>query len=681
MKTHHICNFDTAKTIPFSLPWDDAPLDISFMFEDEKPAGKHGFLKSESGKFIFEDGTEPRFWGTLFNSATCFPSHLLAEKRAKRLAKFGINIVRMHQFDAEWAIPNIFQFTRGKEKNNTLSFDPESLDLLDYFIYCLKAEGIYIYLDLLVYRTFKQNDGVDNAAGLPPNGAKPYSIFDRQLIELQKQYNYNLFTHVNPYINLAYCDDPAIALTQITNENDMFNFQFPAEAEPYRSQLEKRYREWAAENNLSLQNEKISFDFKSSNYDTGEGCPSSEMLRFLHEVQRNYCREMYEHLRSIGVKIPIAGDAWNRGLCLLSALQDCDFTDSHTYWDLCGERLHNKPSVYNRENNMLTTIAGNRCYDKPLFISEWDMTWPHEWRAYSALQIAAAASFQDWNGVTIHAYRYRNTPLHQLGEDILGGIPYRRNFTTFIDPAKFGLFYAAAILYRRGDVTAAEEKVAVQVDQDEVFSSQASIAHQSFSRIKALEVNVEKHMMGIAFGNAPENFLEVKKEDTALAESCLDSVTSDTGELYRNWQKGYGWIDTPCSKGAYGFFYEKETVELQDAKFSINTPFATIILTSLTEKPLCESSNILLTAVGRADNTGAKYNEDHTERLAIGHEPILIEVIEAQIELKNVHKDLRVWSVASDGAFVGCLPCTSEAGILKFEIGTAYPSMYYLICQ
>jgi hypothetical protein len=99
------------KTIPYTLPWDDMPVDLSFVYKNEKPAGKHGFLKVVNDKFIFEDGTEARFWGTNFNSAQNFPSHEHSEKVAKRLAKTGVNLVRFHQLDGDWSTPNIFQFT------------------------------------------------------------------------------------------------------------------------------------------------------------------------------------------------------------------------------------------------------------------------------------------------------------------------------------------------------------------------------------------------------------------------------------------------------------------------------------------------------------------------------------------------------------------------------------------
>ena len=73
--------------------------------------------------------------------------HEHAEIVARRLVKFGINVVRLHQMDADSACPNLFNFTRGVHENNTLTFDPRSLDRLDYLQACLKKEGIYVYVD------------------------------------------------------------------------------------------------------------------------------------------------------------------------------------------------------------------------------------------------------------------------------------------------------------------------------------------------------------------------------------------------------------------------------------------------------------------------------------------------------------------------------------------------------
>lgn len=78
---------------PFGLLWDDAPIDLSFLYAGERPAGRHGFLRVAGDVFEFEDGTPGRFWGTCFNSGANFPRHAESERLAERLEKFGVNLV------------------------------------------------------------------------------------------------------------------------------------------------------------------------------------------------------------------------------------------------------------------------------------------------------------------------------------------------------------------------------------------------------------------------------------------------------------------------------------------------------------------------------------------------------------------------------------------------------------
>ena len=61
--------------IPYPMLHDDVPIDISHVFADEKPAGKHGFLTVKGRDFVFEDGTKIKFFGTNFNGAGCQRSY------------------------------------------------------------------------------------------------------------------------------------------------------------------------------------------------------------------------------------------------------------------------------------------------------------------------------------------------------------------------------------------------------------------------------------------------------------------------------------------------------------------------------------------------------------------------------------------------------------------------------
>ncbi|MDD4144569.1 MAG: hypothetical protein PHN68_08035 [Prolixibacteraceae bacterium] len=652
------------KTIPYTLPWDDMPVDLSFVYESEKPAGKHGFLTISNDRFTFEDGTEARFWGTNFNSAQIFPPHSHSEIVARRLAKTGINIVRFHQMDAEWSTPNIFQLTKGKNKTDTQSFDPESMDRLDYLIYCLKKEGIHVYMDLLTYRRFKTGDGVAEADKLQ-DAAKPYTTFNRRLIELQKKFNYDLWTHINPYTKLAYKDDPAIVLVEITNENDLWSRDF--NLEPYRTELEELYRKWAANKKIKLPKEKIPFDKNDLN-----------VQNFFIDITKDYYREMIAHMRETGVKIPIAGTNWTRNAAHLSAQMAGDFIDTHSYtsgnggWRNGDGKFGNDPNMYST-NNLLPNIAFYKAQDKPLFISEWDNPWPNEWRAESSVLMASAGSFQGWGGFTIHTYRYsQDEDVDMIGKPItsgsIAGVYYRGGvFDTFNDPAKYGLFYHAALIMRRGDVRPAEKKISIKLESP------------LETRGKAFLLTPEKHGMETVPPGMDATGDIIADNNDVIVNPEEGEVLSDTRELYRNLKKGIGWVDSPKTKAVYGFVGKEDEFSLTDLSINVKTDFATVAVSSLTDEPINSSSNMLLTAVGRAENTDSKYNEDRTRQLDPGHGPIQVEIIEAVVKIKTDKTRLRVMSVNPQGVITGYIPSEYKDGVFSFEIGKEFQSMYYLI--
>ena len=384
--------------IPFPAYYDDAPVDISFVFKGEAPAGKHGFLLVKGPDFVFEDGTKARFWGTNFNSGGNFPPHEYSEKVARRLAKIGINIVRFHQLDSEWASPNIFQFEKGPRQDNSLTLDPRSMDRLDYLVSCLKKEGIYCYLDMITYRKFKKGDGVPNAH-LLKDAARPYSLFNRRLIELQKKFAYDIWTHINPYTGLAYKDDPVFVLCEIMNEGDLFDLGRPIDLEPYISEFRTLYREWLETNNKKADAENCNINSEDMT-----------LLEFKIELQKRYYKELMELMRTAGVKIPIAGTNWSINTANRMAQENTDFDDSHTYfynwsWGEKIKKFENRALTQVDEFG-LRTLSFSRQLERPFFVSEWDVPWPNEHRAESPILFAAAGSLQGWSGFAIHTYTY-----------------------------------------------------------------------------------------------------------------------------------------------------------------------------------------------------------------------------------------------------------------------------------
>lgn len=204
-----------------------------------KPAGQEGFVKAVGSRFVTEQG--PRYFtGTNICFGGCFPEHAKAEQVAADLARFGINLVRLHYVH--------HQFPPGKKYASPDSFiEPIQLEKFDYLFNQLKQRGIYVYMQLNIARKFGKESGFENADRLPwyNNGI---DNIEPRMIALQKKYVRDLLTHVNPYTGLAYKDDPAIAMLELANENSVvvkwYSGQLDDLPSPYQESFQRLWNDW-----------------------------------------------------------------------------------------------------------------------------------------------------------------------------------------------------------------------------------------------------------------------------------------------------------------------------------------------------------------------------------------------------------------------------------------------------
>ncbi len=158
------------------------------------------------------------FWGVNITAGGAFPNAETATRVAARLRKMGVNLVRFHHIDNPWMQPPYTLFSPGQ---GTRSFNPAALDRLERLLGELKKQGIYINMNLNVSRTFSERDGVAGADSLKDFG-KGVTIFDPQMVALQKEYARQLLTRVNPHTGLPLAQDPALAMVEIINENSLY---------------------------------------------------------------------------------------------------------------------------------------------------------------------------------------------------------------------------------------------------------------------------------------------------------------------------------------------------------------------------------------------------------------------------------------------------------------------------
>jgi hypothetical protein len=150
------------------------PTDLSSLLE--KPAGAAGFIHIKDGHLADGAGRRWRIWGTNFSWRSPMPPLKLAPALARHLAKFGINCVRLHFMDIRWPngllmrsrhwVPRMpGDLPQRSQEEDTRTLDPEAMARLDYFVACLKEQGVYVDLNLNVARPFSEADGV-----VRPNG-------------------------------------------------------------------------------------------------------------------------------------------------------------------------------------------------------------------------------------------------------------------------------------------------------------------------------------------------------------------------------------------------------------------------------------------------------------------------------------------------------------------------------
>ena len=212
-------------------------------------------ISVQDGRFVTPDGQRIRFWGTNVSGYEAYPADGdEATAIARRFAKAGINVVRLHHLDNPWGVGTGGSIWPADRKEH-LELDAAQLDKLHRFIAALRDEGIYSNLNLKVSKQLVAEDGFDESVTSIANFQKRVDIYNRRMIDLQKDYARRILTTRNPYTGLSPAEDPAVAFVEINNENSLLGYwtrdlgrgleKFPA---PFVEDLRTQWNTWLARN-------------------------------------------------------------------------------------------------------------------------------------------------------------------------------------------------------------------------------------------------------------------------------------------------------------------------------------------------------------------------------------------------------------------------------------------------
>ncbi|MGQ4648545.1 hypothetical protein [Lyngbya aestuarii] len=633
------------------LQWDSWPIDLQFLNEGEKPAGKHGFLQTQNEQLVFEDGTVAKFWGANVQAYALYKSKKEdIVNQARRLAALGYNLVRLHHHDSSWVSPNIFDTSNG----TTSQLNPESLDMLDWWVKSLKDEGIYVWLDLHVGRQFQAGDQIEGFEELSDykGEGKGFNFVNPRLEELMQQFAEQYLTHVNNYTKLAYTQEPAVMGVLITNENDIThhfgNLMLPDKGNQTHQQMfEALAKSFAKSKNLSLPEILRTWE------------PGASKI-VLNEIEQKFFRRAIDQLRSLGLKVPIAvSNYWGgMGLYSLPALTLGDVIDVHSYGD--AEHLSTNPR---QEANFIPWIGAAQVYGKPLTITEWNVEYPKRDRFTAPLYLAAMACLQGWDAPMI--YGYQQSPIGQPKAP--------ESWSTSFDPAITAIMPAAAILYRQKHVKEAQQTYCLKLDSRETYYKNINPDNSATIRTLVEQSKLTVSLPDIKeldWDNNPEpdpNQVTIVTEiDQDFIPRGQQYVESDTGELRRDWVKGIFTINTDKTQAASGWIGE-EDIALRDVKITMVTPKCTVAVTSLDNLPIAQSKRLLLTTVAQV----VPSSDDAL--------PYLSEPTVGTIEIQSNGSPWRVVPLAPDGSELTALPSEQQGNTLRVILDGKVPTHWFIL--
>ena len=614
---------------------------LDFSRHVDAPAGKYGrVMTSKEGHFVFENAPKKRirFLGVnLCADPGFFMTKKSAELFAERMARAGYNAVRLHHFEKALS---------DRKAKFSYELDPERLDLLDYLVYSLKKNGIYVTYDLYCSRKIRKGE-------LPELGDfKAGVCFFDSYRENWKEFTRRLMTHVNPYTKMRWADDPVFFCLNLVNENPLIlKWNTGGEKEILRE-----YHRW----------------LRAGNIDTPENRKARDgvFFRFLTEYQNRTILWMKEFVRKeIGSDTLITdlncGGPNGPNPYLMRSRTLLDLVDQHTYNDHPMILESWNPPVLFKQKSLIPRgvgISALRMFGKPFLVSEYGFCHPNRFIAEHGPVMGAYAALQDWDGMIYFQYAWSHRCIRPEKEYA----SWSGYFDTLSNPVKRLSDYIVWFLFLRGDVRPAERGAAIGLE--DLPWTQAGGAAETLMRLGKIE-----RIGVLPEGQSMKNVRRVRP--SSIPASGKVSVSS-TGEIVSDNMLPEMKVITPKSECITTGKREGKAGALS---FRSGTGFQTISVHSLDNRPIRESSSLLLFHLTDTKNTGEKFSgPDLRYLLDYGRAPMLQEIVSADVSLQLSPGNWSVSALNMSGSVKSTVKAVFREGKLRFSPSTGNALIYHL---
>lgn len=691
---------------------------IDLTYLNQEVAGQDGYVIADGENFVYQNSGETvRFWGVNAGREVVGMDSLTADRYAADLAKYGVNLVRIHTplFD-------------GRGKGFEI-MDSHEMDRLYYLISALKNQGIYVSLSIYFPLWIQLGPEDERFPGY--HGSSPFAavFFHPELQKIYREWWRRLLTQPNPYTGIALKEEPAVFSLELVNEDSLLFWTLSDSTVPAEAMdiLESEFNSWLAQNFGSSESifkrwgdywavlrEKLRnlFGRPGENhfnllpiYDIslGETQRAKDTARFLTEIQTNFFRQQRDYLADeIGFGGMISASNWvTANPRLLGPLDKYsnttgDFMDRHGYFEplhqdngdstasyslRVGHRYRDAsallfPSLETGQRRSFSNPVWDIVYDnKPSTISEINWTMPNRYRADMPFLLASFGRLQGTDAI-IH---FTSTPA-----------PWELELSKFSinSPTIKGQWPAAALAFRRGYVregeVAAEAQIPLEGHLYDLKGSPLALGSnldnlRSFAGRTDQDTGVQANPQTFFSGKLVVNFTPAGEysyiENDSNQNAQLQEIASNTGELIWNYGIGYSTINAPKIQAISGFLAKAGTQQFMDVRITSDMEYGSVWLVSLDDQPLASSGSMLLTIMSEEKNSGWQVTEDNEMRTIVnlGAPPILVRQFGGQIELlREDAEELSVTALDQQG-----YAASEYGGAERIEFDPE--TLYYLI--
>jgi len=628
--------------------WDAAPvgdlpdspaLDLRGL--NEATAGRHGWVTRQGDKLQLGDGTPVRFWA--MNTTGNAPLDQL-EWFSAQLARRGVNMIRIHGGASKTML--------DMEADHLFATNDSVVDQMHKAVVAAKKEGIYTFVSntlFIIQFKIKASYGLAGYTqewlDANPENHVPFGLlfFNDKLKAAFRHWVHTLATAPNPYDpdHTPLAQDPAVAIFEIQNEDNLFFWTFRPERWPkaQRDRAGRQFFEWVAKTHGRFgETDKEAVSRVLANWrrpmpedslaegilalgsaaDMAQRDRGSErwgaQIRFLGEVQRDFYEGVTAMLREAGFGGLVSSGNWKTA-------NEVKLLDHERYSYTANEVLgvnryvtgvHVNPNEGHKAGYLVSRgdyftshskllhprgLATNikQVPGHPMIIPESTWVPPLGYQSEAPFLVAAYSSLI---GVDVYYWF------------ALGDVGYDKTIKKWqaANPSMMGGWPAAALAFRKGYI----QKGEAVVREERALGDMWQLATPIIAEDRSFDPNRDAGSIGklsnikegvdpLAFLAGPVEVVYAEKpaesrvaDLSKLIDHSVKTIASVTGELKLDYGTGLCTLNAPKAQGVTGFLKKAGTVALGNLTVEANNDFATVLAVSLDGKDLKDASKVLV---------------------------------------------------------------------------------------